>query len=96
MTKILLQEFVAEPTCAIGQIPPVTDALDADWVIFLDGDVTNTDASNIIDFKKFQDEYTYEDYLMNFELIDQLFETCLSLQEKLMQAQEVVTKLQKH
>jgi hypothetical protein len=96
MTKILLQEFVAEPTCAIGQIPPVVDALDAEWVIFLDGDVTNMDASNIIDFKKFQDEYTYEDYLMNFELIDQLFETCLSLQEKLMQAQEVVTKLQKH
>ena len=96
MTKILLQEFVAEPTCAIGQIPPVTDALDAEWVIFLDGDVTNTDASNIIDFKKYQDEYTYEDYLMNFELIDQLFETCLSLKEKLMQAQEVVSKLQKH
>ena len=96
MTKILLQEFVAEPTCAIGQIPPVTDAFDAEWVIFLDGDVTNTDASNIIDFKKFQDEYTYEDYLKNFELIDQLFETCLSLQEKLIQAQEVVTKLQKH
>ena len=96
MNKILLQEFVAEPTCAIGQIPPFTDTLDAEWVIFLDGDVTNTDASNIIDFKKFQDEYTYEDYLMNFELIDQLFETCLSLQEKLIQAQEVVTKLQKH
>jgi hypothetical protein len=96
MTKILLQEFVAEPTCAIGQIPPVTDALDAEWVIFLDGDVTNTDASNIIDFKKYQAEYTYEDYLMNFEMIDQLFETCLSLQEKLIQAQEVVTKLQKH
>jgi hypothetical protein len=96
MTKILLQEFVAEPTCAIGQIQPVTDALDAEWVIFLDGDVTNTDVSNIIDFKKYQDEYTYEDYLMNFELIDQLFETCLSLQEKLMQAQEVVSNLQKH
>jgi hypothetical protein len=96
MSKILLQEFVAEPTCAIGQIPPVTDALDAEWVIFLDGDVTNTDASNIIDFKKYQDEYTYEDYLMNFEMIDRLFETCLSLQEKLIQAQEVATKLQKH
>jgi hypothetical protein len=96
MRKILLQEFVAEPTCAIGQIPPVTDALDAEWVIFLDGDVTNTDASNIIDFQKFKEEYTYEDYLMNFELIDQLFETCLSLQEKFMQAQEVVSKLQKH
>ena len=96
MTKILLQEFVAEPTCAIGQIPPFTDTLDAEWVIFLDGDVTNTDASNIIDFKKYQAEYTYEDYLMNFEMIDQLFETCLSLQEKLIQAQEVVTKLQKH
>ena len=94
MTKILLQEFVAEPTCAIGQIPPFTDTLDAEWVIFLDGDVTNMDASNIIDYKKYQDEYTYEDYLENFEMIDRLFETCLSLQEKLKQAQKVVEQLQ--
>ena len=94
MTKILLQEFVAEPTCVIGQIPPVTDALDAEWVIFLDGDITNMDASNIIDYKKYQDEYTYEDYLENFEMIDRLFETCLSLQEKLKQAQKVVEQLQ--
>ena len=95
MTKILLQEFVAEPTCAIGQIQPLTDALDAEWVIFLDGDVTNVDESNIIDFKKFHNEYTYEDYLTNFEMIDRMFETCLSLQEKLIQAQEVIAKLQK-
>ena len=94
MTKILLQEYVAEPTCAIGQIPPFTDTLDAEWVIFLDGDVTNTDGSNIIDFKKYQDEYTYEDYLENYEMMDRLFETCLSLQEKLKQAQEVIAKLQ--
>ena len=95
MTKALFQEFVAEPTCAIGQIQPVTDALDAEWVIFLDGDVTNVDESNIIDFKKFHNEYTYEDYLTNFEMIDRMFETCLSLQEKLIQAQEVIAKLQK-
>ena len=95
MTKALLQEFVAEPTCAIGQIPPVTDPLDAEWVIFLDGDVTNVDESNIIDFKKFHNEFTYEDYLTNFEMIDRMFETCLSLQEKLIQAQEVIAKLQK-
>ena len=95
MTKALLQEFAAEPTCAIGQIPPVTDALDAEWVIFLDGDVTNVDESNIIDSKKFHNEYTYEDYLTNFEMIDRMFETCLSLQEKLIQAQEVIAKLQK-
>jgi hypothetical protein len=94
MTKILLQEFVAEPTCAIGQIPPVTDALDAEWVIFLDGDVTNTDESNIIDFKKYQAEYTYEDYLENFEMLDRLFETSLSLQEKLKQAEETIARLQ--
>ena len=94
MNKILLQEFVAEPTCAIGQIPPFTETLDAEWVIFLDGDVTNMDASNIIDFKKYQDEYTYEDYLENYEMIDRLFETCLSLQEKLQKAQEVIAKLQ--
>lgn len=95
MTKALFQEFVAEPTCAIGQIQPVTDALDAEWVIFLDGDVTNVDESNIIDFKKFHNEFTYEDYLTNFEIIDRMFETCLSLQEKLIQAQEVIAKLQK-
>lgn len=95
MTKALFQEFVAEPTCAIGQIQPVTDALEAEWVIFLDGDVTNVDESNIIDFKKFHNEYTYEDYLTNFEIIDRMFETCLSLQEKLIQAQEVIAKLQK-
>jgi hypothetical protein len=94
MTKILLQEFVAEPTCAIGQIPPATDALDAEWVIFLDGDVTNTDESNIIDFKKYQAEYTYEDYLENFEMLDRLFETSLSLQEKLKQAEETIARLQ--
>ena len=95
MTKALFQEFVAEPTCAIGQIQPVTDALDAEWVIFLDGDVTNVDESSIIDFKKFHNEFTYEDYLTNFEIIDRMFETCLSLQEKLIQAQEVIAKLQK-
>jgi len=95
MTKALFQEFVAEPTCAIGQIQPVTDALDAEWVIFLDGDVTNVDESNIIDFKKFHNEFTYEDYLTNFEIVDRMFETCLSLQEKLIQAQEVIAKLQK-
>ena len=59
------------------------------------GDVTNVDESTIIDFKKFHNEYTYEDYLTNFEMIDRMFETCLSLQEKLIQAQEVIAKLQK-
>tara|TARA_B110000503_G_C6875616_1_gene300496 strand:- start:182 stop:304 length:123 start_codon:yes stop_codon:yes gene_type:complete len=31
---------------------------------------------------------------MNFEMTDRLFETCLSLQQKLVQAQEVIAKLQ--
>ncbi len=96
MTKILLQEFVAEPTCAIGQIPPVADVPNADLAIFIDGDVSNTDQSNVIDFNHFQNAYTYEDYLENFEMLDRLYETCLSLQEKLQQTQEVVAKLQTH
>ncbi len=94
MTKILLQEFVAEPTCAIGQIPPVADAPNADLGIFIDGDVNNIDESNVLNFNYFQNAYTYEDYLESYEMLDRLFQTCLSLQEKLKQAQEVIAKLQ--
>lgn len=47
------------------------------------------------DLKKFHNEYTYEDYLTNLEMIDHLFETYLMLREKLKQAQEVIAKLQK-
>jgi hypothetical protein len=96
MTKILLQEFVAEPTCAIGQIPSVADVPNADLAIFIDGDVNNTDESNVINYNHFQNDYSYEDYLENFEMLSRLFETCLSLQEKLILTQEVVAKLQKH
>jgi len=96
MTKILLQEFVAEPTCAIGQIPSVADVPNADLAIFIDGDVKNTDESNVLDFNYFQSAYTYDDYLESYEMLDRLFETCLSLQEKLKQAQEVIAKLGKH
>lgn len=94
MTKILLQEFAADPICAIGHIPPVADVPDADLAIFIDGDVTNMDEANVINFSHFQNAYTYADYLENFEMLDRLFETCLSLQEKLQQAQEVIAKLQ--
>lgn len=85
---------MADPTCAIGQIPPVADAPSADLAIFIDGDVNNTDASNVINFNHFQNDYTHEDYLENFEMLNRLFETCLILQEKLQQAQEVIAKLQ--
>jgi hypothetical protein len=93
MTKILLQEFVAEPTCAIGQIPPVADVPNADLAIFIDGDVENTDESNVLDFNYFQSAYTYDDYLESYEMLDRLFETCLSLQEKLKQAVETIDRL---
>ena len=96
MTKILLQEFVAEPTCAIGQIRSVAEVPNADLAIFIDGDVKNTDESNVLDFNYFQSAYTYDDYLESYEMLDRLFETCLSLQEKLILTQEVVAKLQKH
>lgn len=94
MTKILLQEFVAEPTCAIGQIPPVADVPNADLAIFIDGDVNNIDESNVLNFNYFKNAYTYEDYLESYEMLDRLFQTCLSLQEKLQKAQEVIAKLQ--
>lgn len=94
MTKILLQEFVAEPTCAIGQIPHVADVPNADLAIFIDGDVNNIDESNVLNFNYFQNAYTYEDYLESYEMLDRLFQTCLSLQEKLKQAQKVVEQLQ--
>jgi hypothetical protein len=96
MTKLLKQEFIADPICAIGQIVPVADVPKADLAIFIDGDVNNTDESNILDFNYFQNGYTYADYLEGYEMLDRLFETCLSLQEKLKQAQEVVAKLEKH
>lgn len=94
MTKILLQEFVIDPICTIGNIPPVADAPDAGYAIFIDGDLNNTDESNIINFNHFQNDYTYADYLENFEMLDRLYETCLSLQEKLQQAHELIAKLQ--
>jgi hypothetical protein len=94
MTKILLQEFVAEPTCAIGQIPPVADVPNADLAIFIDGDMNNIDESNVLNFNYFKNAYTYEDYLESYEMLDRLFQTCLSLQEKLQKAQEVIAKLQ--
>jgi len=95
MTKALKYELMADPICTIGEIHSFADVPHAEWVIFLDGDVTNRDESNIIDYKKFHNEYTYEDYLTNFEMIDHLFETYLMLREKLKQAQEVIAKLQK-
>jgi hypothetical protein len=53
------------------------------------------DESKVIDFNFFQNAHTYEDYLESFQMLDRLFETCLSLQEKLKQAQDVIARLQK-
>ncbi len=96
MTKPLKQEFIADPICTIGHIAPVADVPNADLAIFIDGDINNTDASNVLDFNYFQNAYTYDDYLESYEMLDRLFETCLSLQEKLNEAQEALAKVQKH
>ena len=93
MTKLLKQEFIADPICTIGRIPPVADVPNADLAIFVDGDVKNTDESNVLDFNYFQNAYTYDDYLESYEMLDRLFETCLSLQEKLKQAVETIDRL---
>ena len=93
MKKLLKQKFVADPICAIGHIAPVANAPCADLAIFVDGNVNNTDESNVLDFNYFQNAYTYEDYLESFEMLDRLFETCLSLQEKLEQAEAIIARL---
>ena len=94
MTQILKQELIAEPICTIGRIPPVADVPNADLAIFIDGDVNNTDESNVLDFNYFQNAYTYEDYLESYEMLDRLFETCHCLQEKLRQAEQTIARLQ--
>jgi hypothetical protein len=93
MTKLLKQEFIADPICTIGHIASVADVPNADLAIFIDGDVKNTDESNVLDFNYFQNAYTYDDYLESYEMLDRLFETCLSLQEKLTQAEETIDRL---
>ena len=61
-----------EPVAAIGYIEPVADVPDADLAIFLDGDVTNLDPSNVIDIRFFQNAYSYADFLDDMVLRDQL------------------------
>jgi hypothetical protein len=61
-----------EPVAAIGYIEPVADVPDADLAIFLDGDVTNLDPSNVIDIHFFQNAYSYADFLDDMVLRDEL------------------------
>ena len=63
-----------EPVAAIGYIEPVADVPDADLALFLDGDVTNLDPANIIDFNHFQNAYSYADYLDDMVLRDELMQ----------------------
>ena len=95
MRQLLKQEFVANPICTIGHIAPVAAVPYAELAIFIDGNVNNTDESNVLDFNYFQNAYTYEDYLESYVMLDRLFETCLSLREKLKQAEEIIAR-QKH
>jgi hypothetical protein len=61
-----------EPVAAIGYIEPVADVPDADLALFLDGDVSNLDPGNIIDFTYFENAYSYADFLDDMVLRDQL------------------------
>jgi hypothetical protein len=61
-----------QPVAAIGYIEPVADVPDADLAIFLDGDVTNLDPSNVIDIRFFQNAYSYADFLDDMVLRDEL------------------------
>lgn len=45
---------------------------DADLALFLDGDVSNFDPANIIDFTYFENVYTFADFLDDMILRDQL------------------------
>ena len=61
-----------EPVAAIGYIEPVADVPDADLALFLDGDVSNLDPENIIDFTYFENVYTFADFLNDMVLRDEL------------------------
>jgi hypothetical protein len=63
-----------EPVAAIGYIEPVADVPDADLALFLDGDVSNFDPANIIDFNHFQNAYSYADFLDDMVLRDELLQ----------------------
>jgi hypothetical protein len=63
-----------ETVAAIGYIEPVADVPDADLALFLDGDVSNLDPENIIDFNYFQNAYSYSDFLDDMVIRDQLLQ----------------------
>jgi hypothetical protein len=93
LSKPSFHELLADSICSVGNVPAVADAPNADLAIFMDGDVTNLEESNILDFNYFTNAYTYEDFLMDYETNDRLIKTCMQLQEKLEQACEVIAKL---
>ena len=47
--------------------PPVDDLPGSDLAIFLDGDETNLDPDNILDINYFQNAYTYDQFLDDFQ-----------------------------
>ena len=56
-----------DPIPVIGQIPSVDDLPGSDLAIFLDGDETNLDPDNILDINYFQNAYTYDQFLDDFQ-----------------------------
>jgi|LakMenE18May11ns_1017448.scaffolds.fasta_scaffold8775266_1 hypothetical protein len=79
-----------EPAAAIGYIEPVADVPDADLALFLDGDVTNLDPENIIDFNHFQNAYSYADFLDDMVLRDELMRDKERLERELAQAKKAL------
>ena len=77
-----------EPAAAIGYIEPVADVPDADLALFLDGDVTNLDPENIMDFNRFQNAYSYADFLDDMVIRDQLLQDKERLERELAQAKK--------
>ena len=79
-----------EPAAAIGYIEPVADVPDADLALFLDGDVTNLDPENIIDVNRFQNAYSYSDFLDDMVLRDELMRDKERLERELAQAKKAL------
>jgi hypothetical protein len=79
-----------EPAAAIGYIEPVADVPDADLALFLDGDVTNLDPENVIDFNYFLNVYTFADFLDDMVLRDQLLQDKERLGRELAQAKKAL------
>jgi len=79
-----------DPIPVIGQITRVDDLPGSDLAIFLDGDETNLDSDNILDIAYFQNAYTYDQFLDDFQDRVYYMERTAVLEQTLGRLQELL------